>query len=63
MASIQINGIPQETYRFILKMQAEIKIKRRMGQYSQAKTVLNIIEDYKSMRESQTALSALNFKK
>jgi hypothetical protein len=51
MPAIQLKNISKETYQFIIKLQDEMKIKRNCLQYSQAKTVMNIIEEYKKIKE------------
>lgn len=53
MASIQINNIPSDTYKFILKLQGEKKAEKGCAQYSQERTVLAMLEDYRKIKESQ----------
>ena len=44
-----IKSMPEELYKFVLKVQGDIKTDRGVGSYSQSKTILHIIKEYKNV--------------
>jgi hypothetical protein len=53
MAGITLKDIPEKLYLHILKIQADIKIKKKKGVYSQESAVLKIIEEHKELMEKE----------
>lgn len=51
MAAIQLNNISSDLYKYVLKIQSEIKIKKGVGQFSQELTVLQIIREHKETKD------------
>jgi hypothetical protein len=43
--------MPEDLKAFVLKVQGEVKSKKCLGKYSQQKTILHIIKEYKELRE------------
>jgi len=52
MTSIYLKNIPEDLAEFILKNQWDIKIKKKIGKYSQSQTVIHIIKEYKKIVET-----------
>lgn len=51
MASITLRSVPKDVIQFILNMQKDLKTKKKVGQYSQELTVIQIIKEYKKSKE------------
>ena len=49
MSAVMIKSMPEELYKFVLKVQGDIKTDRGVGSYSQSKTILHIIKEYKNV--------------
>lgn len=49
MAAIQLKSVPEPLIKYILKIQRDMKNKRKIGQYSQELTVLQIIKEHQEM--------------
>ena len=66
MPSVHIKMIPTKQYNFIYRTQAEMKIKKKCGQYSLSQTVLHLLEEcerLKELEDSLTRISALTLNK
>lgn len=49
MTTIYVKAIPEEIVDFILKIQGDIKRKKKVGKYSQSQTIIHIIGEYKKI--------------
>lgn len=52
MTTIYVKAIPEELVSFILTVQGNIKVQKKVGKYSQSQTILHIIREYKKQTES-----------
>jgi len=53
MAAIRLRAIPPSVIKYILKVQNEMKRKRKIGQYSQELTVIQIIREHEEMNSKK----------
>ena len=53
MTSIYLKEIPEEITSFVLKTQGNIKSKKKIGKFSQSKTVIYIIREYKKIVDNE----------
>lgn len=51
MTSIYVKAIPEDLVSFILKTQWDLKIKKKVGKYSQSQTIIHIVKEYKKLIE------------
>lgn len=58
METIYVKAIPEDSVKFILAVQAEMKFKKGRGNYSQSQTVVHIIKQYESLLRESKALPA-----
>lgn len=49
MASIQLNEIPADIIKHILKVQGDMKVEKCVGQYSQAQALIKIVREHKEL--------------
>lgn len=53
MAAIRLRAIPPNVIKYVLKIQNEMKRKRKIGQYSQELTVIQIIKEHEEMKSKK----------
>lgn len=51
MTTVYLKEIPKDLVCFILKIQGDVKSQKGIGKYSQSKTILYIIKEYKKIIE------------
>jgi len=51
-STITVKNIPTDVYRLIISRQSEIKTKKGTGQYSLSQTIVEIVREYKKMKDS-----------
>ena len=53
MATLQLKNIPDDVKSYILKIQGDIKIEKKVGQFSQDLAIYHIIRDHKKLKEGK----------
>lgn len=49
LKQIKLEEVPTAAYKYVLKMQGEIKIEKNTSQYSLEKTIYRIIKEHEEM--------------
>ncbi len=57
MAEVKLKEIPDETFRFILKTQGEIKVEKNVCQFSIEKTIYKMLKELQEIKEGKRLLS------
>jgi hypothetical protein len=52
MAVLPLRDLPEDVKKYILQVQGETKSKKGISQYSQEKTIIQIIREHKMARET-----------
>jgi len=55
---ILLKKVPPEALKVILTVQAEVKLQKGVGSYSQEKAIYKIISDYEKLKSSPTRKQA-----